>query len=176
MRFVFTRRFRDRAIAVLVFVLVLPLLGGCSQLGIAKTDDLTAVETRLTNATRANSTRLDAVEKNTADMQKTLTELSTSIDTLNTRFLRAKAWLETMNLDTITKNADEASQMALAAEARSQEFFRVYLEWLKTMQTSLQEQIKLLESKTKEDPAETRKTPASTGDTGGTDSSTGGGG
>jgi hypothetical protein len=166
MRFVFNRQFRDRAIALLVFVLILPLLGGCSQLGIAKVDDVTAMETRLQNSSRANSTRLDGVEKSTADMQTTLTELSTSIDTLNTRFLRAKAWLETMNLDTISQDAKEASDKALVAEARSKEFFAVYLEWIKSMQALLEKQINLLDTKMKDDPAAKPKTPAATGESG----------
>ncbi len=176
MRFIFSRKFREQAIVLLVFALAVPLLGGCSQMGIAKVDDVTAMETRLNNATRANSTRLDGVEKSTADMQTTLTELSTGIDTLNTRFLRAKAWLETMNLDTIAADANDASQKALAAEARSTEFFKVYLEWIKAMQTLLQEQITLLETKMEDDPAATPETPPATDESGDTDSSTGGGG
>ena len=147
MRFIFDRKFRDGAMLLLVFALVTPLLGGCSQLGIAKVDDLTAAETRLQNADRASTTRIEKLETNDAEMQKTLTELSAGIDTLNTRFQRAKAWLETMDLDTITKDAQDASKLALSAESRSQEFFKVYLEWIRSMQSLLQKQILLLEAK-----------------------------
>ena len=166
MRFIFNREFRDRAIVLLVFAMVMPLLGGCATLGIATSDELTATETRLKNSTRANTTRIDNAEKSNAEMQKTLTELTTSIDTLNTRFLRAKAWLETMNMDTIAADAQEASQLALSAEARSREFFVQYLEWLKSMQAALVKQIELLETKMKDGPAGTPKQPETTGDSG----------
>jgi hypothetical protein len=175
MRFIFERKFHDGAILLLVFALVMPLLGGCSQLGIAKVDDLTATETRLQNQGRANTTRIETLEKADADMQKTLTELVAGVDTLNTRFMRAKAWLETMDLDTIADNANEASKLALSAEARSQDFFKNYLAWIREMQSLLQKQILLLEAKMEDSAA--GATPAEDSPDNNEDTtSTGGGG
>lgn len=153
MQFFFSRAFGDRAFWVLALALAVPFLGGCSTLGIATADDLTETESRLQNMSRANTTRIDNLEQSTADTRATLTELSAGVDSLNTRFAQAKKWLETMNLETISRDASEASQRALTAEARSREFLTAYLEWIKSMQTLLQQQITLLESRMAEDPS-----------------------
>jgi methyl-accepting chemotaxis protein len=146
-------QFRTRVVVLIALAATVPCLGGCSTLGIATADDLTATESRLQNSYRANATRIENLEQSSADMQQTLNELSAGIDSLNTRFQRAKTWLETMNLDTIARDAQEASTLSLAAEARSREFFAVYLDWIKSMQALLQQQITLLESKMGEDPS-----------------------
>jgi uncharacterized phage infection (PIP) family protein YhgE len=143
---------RRLAVVVLALVLAVPLLNGCSTLGIATTKDLTATESRLQDSNRANSTRLDNLEKNTADMQQTLTEITTSLDTLNTRFVRAKAWLEHMSLDTISADAKAATEAATLAESRSRMFLENYLEWLKAQYALLGKQIDELDAKMKEGP------------------------
>jgi uncharacterized phage infection (PIP) family protein YhgE len=143
---------RRLAVVVLALVLTVPLLNGCSTLGIATTKDLTATESRLQDSNRANSTRLDNLEKNTADMQQTLTEITTSLDTLNTRFVRAKAWLEHMSLDTISADAKAATEAATLAESRSRMFLENYVEWLKAQYALLGKQIDELDAKMKEGP------------------------
>jgi hypothetical protein len=120
-------------------------LNGCSQLGIATTNDLSDLENRLQNSSNATDTRVENLEKNTADLQKTLEQLSVSIDTLNTRFARAKKWLETMNIDTIASEAKEASGAALNVEKRTKLFYTNYLESIKAQKSLLEQQIQILE-------------------------------
>jgi hypothetical protein len=158
----FTKDPRRVAVAVLALALAVPLMNGCSQLGIAKTEDLTATESRLDQ-------RLDTVEKNTGDMQQTLGEITASLDTLNTRFARASEWLHEMNLDTISKDAKSATEAATLAETRSRNFLEHYLEWLKAQYELLGQQIATLDEKmkapAKDAPAEaesTEETPKQT--------------
>jgi predicted nuclease with TOPRIM domain len=144
-----------RLVVLIALAATVPCLGGCSTLGIATADDLTATESRLQNSNRANATRIENLEQNSASMQEALNELTAGVDSLNVRFQRATTWLQNMNLDTLAKDAEEASTLALAAEARNREFFNVYLEWIKSMQALLQQQITLLESRITEDPSAT---------------------
>jgi chromosome segregation ATPase len=163
----------------LVFALTVPFLGGCSTLGIATLDDLDASETRLRNSSNATATRIDELEKDKTDLQQTLTQITTSIDTLNARFARASEWLQTMNLDTISEDAEKAQMAAMGAEARSRAFLTHYLEWIRAQHAALQEQITLLEAKlnegetgspgegTTEKPAESGGDDESSSDSGG---------
>jgi len=135
-------------LAVLITVaLVFPLLAGCSTLGIATLDDLNTTETSLQNSNNATATRIDELEKNNADMQQTLTQVTASLDTLNSRFERASVWLQNMNLDTISADAQRAQEAAMSAESRALAFLTHYVEWMKAQQTLLQEQITTLEAK-----------------------------
>jgi prefoldin subunit 5 len=149
---------------LLGFALAVPLLNGCSQLGIATADDLTATESRLENSNRATNSRIDTLEKSTSDMQVSLNEIAASIDTLNARFGRAKVWLETMNIDTIAQDAEKATNAALAAESNAMAFFTQYLEWIKQQHAALEEQIKTLETATKKGGSGNTKSPDKTGD------------
>jgi chromosome segregation ATPase len=141
---------RPHAAVLLALALVLPVLNGCSTLGIATTDDITAMEARLQSANSATDTRVNTLEQNTADMQQTLNEITASLDTLNARFARAKTWIETMNIDTISADVQEASQKAMSAEARSRAFLEHYLEWIKSQQALFEQQIVTLEAKLKQ--------------------------
>jgi outer membrane murein-binding lipoprotein Lpp len=165
MRSISTRELRRYVVVLLAFACATPFLSGCSTLGIATTDDLTAAESRLQNSQRATTTRVDNLEKNTSDLQATLTQISSNIDTLNTRFARAKVWLENMNIDTIAADSQEASAAAISAEARSRAFFSHYLDWIKSLNAMLEEQITTLETQMKSDATGTPKSPDSTGGT-----------
>ena len=140
-------RTRRRGIALFVAVTLLPVFGGCSQLGIATTDDLEATESRLQNSNRTTNSRLDSVEQASQDYQATLNTLAASVDTLNVRFARAKEWLQTMNLDTISKQANDASAAAIALEEQNRVFLAKYIGWLKAQQALIAEQITVIEAK-----------------------------
>ena len=166
MRSIFTRELRRRAV-VLLALAAAPFLSGCSTLGIATTEELAATETRLQNSNRDTSARLDNLEQGTADMQQTLNQIATSIDTMNTRFGRAKTWLETMNLDTISQDAQAASKAALDVDSRHKAFLTGYLEWLKGQQALIEKQIAAVEGKMKETGGIPPKKPAGSGGDGG---------
>jgi len=119
------------------------------MLGIATTDDLEATESRLQNSNRTTNSRLDSVEKLSKDSQANLKELTADIDSLNVRFQRASEWLKTMNLDTISKQANDASAAAIALEQQNRVFITKYLEWLKAQQELIAEQITVIEAKMK---------------------------
>jgi predicted nucleic acid-binding Zn-ribbon protein len=142
--------------------LVAPLLNGCSQLGIAKVDDITAMETRLQNADRATDARVDNLEQSTNDMQATLNQITSDMDSLNVRFARAKEWLETMNIDTISADAQEATEAAISAEARSRAFFEHYLAWIKDLHATLEKQLTALEAQMEKSEGGTSKPATST--------------
>ena len=129
-----------RRIAFFLLVALVPVLSGCSQLGIATTDDLEATESRMQNSNRTTNSRLDSVEQLSKD-------LSADIDSLNVRFQRASEWLKTMNLDTISKQANDASAAAIALEQQNRMFITKYLEWLKAQQKLIAEQITAIEAK-----------------------------
>jgi len=164
MRTISDKGFRRHAVVLLGLALAVPLLNGCSQLGIATADDLTAMEARLQNTSRATDTRVDTLEKSTADMQQTLTEITTSLDTLNARFARAKVWIETLNMDTISADVQNASKQAMSAESRTRAFLEHYLEWIKAQQVLLDQQVTALEAKMKESGEGEAKSPDSTED------------
>jgi chromosome segregation ATPase len=153
---------RRGAVVLLALALAAPLLSGCSTLGIATSEELSATESRLENSSRATNSRLDNLEKGTADLQQTLAQITSSIDSLNTGFARAKKWLETMNLDTISADAQAASNAAVSAEARSRAFLKHYLEWIKQQHALLEKQIATLEAQMKEATEGTSKSPDST--------------
>ena len=157
---------------LLGLALAVPLLGGCSTLGIATLDDLSASEAQIRNTNTATATRIDELEKENADMQQTLTQVTASLDTLNNRFQRASVWLQNMNLDTISADAQKAQDAAMSAEARAAAFLTHYVEWMKKQQALIQEQIAALEAKMEAAPSDA-ETPA--GDGGGDESSDGGG-
>ncbi len=138
-----------RRIAAFLLATFLPVLSGCSMLGIATTDDLEAAESRLQNSNRTTTSRLDSVEKLSKDSQANLKELTADIDSLNVRFQRASEWLKTMNLDTISKQANDASAAAIALEQQNRVFITKYLEWLKAQQELIAEQITVIEAKMK---------------------------
>ncbi len=181
MRSILNRSQRSALALLLAVALIVPLLGGCSTLGIATLDDLNATETRLRTSNNAAATRIDDIEKDKADMQQTLMQVTASLDTLNSRFERASVWLQNMNLDTISADAQRAQQAAMSAESRAAAFLTHYIEWMKAQQTLLQEQIAALEAK-----MENAETGASgsgdegasdkPADSGGDDESSGGGG
>jgi len=164
MRSICARMLRRHAVVLLGFVLAVPLLSGCSQLGIATADDLTTTESRLENSNRATNSRIDTLEKSTSDMQVSLDEIAASIDTLNARFGRAKIWLETMNIDTIAQDAEKATNAALAAESNAMAFFTQYLAWIRQQHAALEEQIKTLETATKKDGSGAAKSSDKAGD------------
>jgi hypothetical protein len=130
----------------LVLMLVVPLLNGCSQLGIATTDELEASENRLASSNQSTQSRIADLEKSTGDMQQTLDTIAASVDSLNASFQRASVWLREMNLDTITSRAAEATEAAEEAEARTMLFLQHYLDWVKGQNAILDEQIKTLET------------------------------
>ena len=161
---------RKHSVALLLAALLLPCLVSCAQLGIATTDDLTAAENRLQNQNVSTVQRLDTVEKSTADMQATVDQMASSVDSLNARFLRAKEWLETMNLDHLSQDAAQASQAALTAQAQSEAFLTHYLEWIKAQYALLGQEIAAIEAKLKAPAKESDKAPApekKSGDSGG---------
>ena len=164
MRSIFDKGLRHHAVVLLAFALAVPLLNGCSTLGIATADDLTAMEARLQNTNRTTDTRVDNLEKGTTDMQQTLNEISSSIDTLNARFARAKTWIETINIDTMSADVQEASKAAMSAESRSRAFLSHYLEWIKAQQALLEKQIATLEAKMTQDAEGGAKSSDSTED------------
>ena len=162
MRFIFTTGVRRHVVVLLAVALVVPFVSACSQLGIATTDDLTATEARLDNSNRTTLNRLDTLEKDKTDLQSSLNQITSSIDTLNARFARAKEWLETMNLDTIAEDAQKAQNAAISAEARSTAFLTHYLEWIKAQHTLLGQEIAAIEAKMKDTAAGTSKPADST--------------
>jgi chaperonin cofactor prefoldin len=164
MRTISDKGFRRHAVVLLALALAVPLFNGCSQLGIATADDLTAMEARLQSTNSATDTRVNTLEQNSADMQQTLTEITTSIDTLNARFARAKVWIETMNIDTISSDVQKASKQAMSAESSSRAFLEHYLEWIKAQQALLEKQVTALEAKLKANGEGEAKSPGSTGD------------
>ena len=117
MRSILTRSQRFPLAVLLAVALIFPLLGGCSTLGIATLDDLSTTETSLRNSHNSTATRIDELEKDNADMQQTLTQVTATLDTLNARFERASVWLQNMNLDTISADAQRAQQAAMSAES-----------------------------------------------------------
>ena len=133
---------------LLVLTLAIPFLNGCSTLGIATADELTAVETRLRNADRAATTRIEVLETDTAEMKTTIAAITTELDSLNVRFARARTWLETMNLDTITADAQAAVASAKSLETSSKSFMDNYLDLIRAMNALFDQQLKLLEPKT----------------------------
>jgi chromosome segregation ATPase len=159
MRSISSRQVGRYAAALLAAALVVPFLNGCSTLGIATTDELTAMESSQRTSNNSTNTRIDNLEKSTGDLQTTLTQMTASIDTLNARFARAKTWLETMNVDTISADAQKASEAAMSAEARSREFLEHYLEWIKAQHAALEQQITTLEAKMKQAPSGDSKKP-----------------
>jgi len=163
MRPIVEKRFFREAVLVLVLAVAVPFLNGCSTLGIAKTDDLAAMERRLQSSGSSTDKRVDTLEKSTTETQQTLNQISANIDTLNTRFVRAKGWLETMNLDTIAADAHDASIVAQSAASNSNAFFTQYLEWVKGQHSLLEQQIKMLEARINEDASEVSK-PSGSGD------------
>ena len=169
MRSIFTRGHRRCAVVVLASAMAEPLLNGCSTLGIATTDELTATENRLQSSNTTTNARLDGLEKNTSDMQTTLSQMTASVDTLNARFARAKEWIESINIDTISSDAQAAQKAAMDAEARSRAFLTHYLEWLKSQQALLAKQIETLEAQMKQDVAGSKKTSKEPADSGGDD-------
>ena len=181
MRSILTRSQRFPLAVLLAVALIFPLLGGCSTLGIATLDDLSTTETSLRNSNNSTATRIDELEKDNADMQQTLTQVTATLDTLNARFERASVWLQNMNLDTISADAQRAQQAAMSAESRAAAFLAHYIEWMKAQQTLLQEQIAALEAKM-ESPETGAAGSGDEGasdepaDSGGDDESSGGGG
>ena len=159
MRSKFSRQVGRYAAILLALVMAVPFLNGCSTLGIATTDELTAMESSQRTSNNSTNTRIDNLEKSTGDLQTTLTQMTASIDTLNVRFARAKTWLETMNIDTITADAQKASDAALSAEARSRAFLEHYLEWIKAQHAALEQQITTLEAQIKQAPSGDSKKP-----------------
>ena len=164
MRTIVEKRFFREAVLVLVLALAVPFLNGCSTLGIAKTDDLAAMEKRLQSSGSSTDKRVDTLEKSATETQQDLNQISANIDTLNPRFVRAKGWLETMNLDTIATDAHDASKVAQSAASNSNAFFTQYLEWVKAQHTLLEQQIKMLEDRINEDAKGVSK-PSGSGDT-----------
>ena len=166
MVFVTKRSWQIRSLALFVLVLAVPLLNGCATLGIATTKELEATESRLDSTNRSADLRIERVENATAELnttlsgiQATLDELSASIDSLNTSFARAKTWLETMNLDQLSNDAQQASAIAMEAEARSRTFLAHYLDWVRAQHAMLDKQIDLLESSMKNEGGGETKEP-----------------
>ena len=60
-----------------------------------------------------------------------------------------RVMVETMNIDTISLDVQEASKAAMSAESRSMAFLEHYLEWIKAQQALLEKQITALEAKMK---------------------------
>ena len=149
MGFVFRKQLL-RTITLLALAGLLPLLGSCGTLGIATTDELAATESRLQNSNGATNTRIQKAESNSKEMQEDLMQLSANIDTLNVRFVRAQEWLEAMNLDTISAQAEEASKTATAIEEQNRMFLAKYLEWLKAQQAVIAERITAIEARIKD--------------------------
>lgn len=143
---------RNHTTLVLGAALLAPCLVSCAQLGIATTDDLTAAENRLANQNVSTVQRLDSVEKSTSDMQSTVNRMATSVDSLNARFLRAKEWLEKMDIDHVSRDAVDASQAALAAQAQTEAFLTHYLDWIKAQYALLGQEIAEIEAKMKAAP------------------------
>ena len=135
---------------------------------------MTEMETRLQNQNTTTNKQVADLDKTTKDMQQTLGQITSTIDTLNARFARAKVWLETMNLDTISEDAQNATKAAMDSEARNRVFLAQYLEWIKTQHAMLEKQIVTLEAQMKSDGKGTSKgsdatngAPAKTPDDGG---------
>ena len=164
MRSIVEKRYFREAVLVLVLALAVPFLNGCSTLGIAKTDDLAAMERRLQSSGSSTNKRVDSLEKSATETQQILNQISANTDTLNTRFGRAKVWLETMNLDTIAAEAHDASKVAQSAANNSNAFFTQYLEWIKAQNALFEQQIKMFEDKMNKDATGASK-PSDTGDT-----------
>ena len=173
MRSLITRQIGRYAFAIAALALTVPFATGCSTLGIATTEELTDLESRIQTSGRTSNTRLDKIETDQATILQQMSEISASIDSLNTSFANASEWLKTMNLDTISADAKNATNAATLAEARSRKFLDYYLAWIKSQHTALEKQIADLEASMKPAAEESEK-PAE--DTSGDDSSDDSGG
>jgi len=135
------------AAAFLAAAFVLPLATGCSTLGIATTEELEAVDSRVQTQHRSNTSRLDTIEQQNAQMLQQLSQISSRLDTLETGFEQARVWLEALNLDEISDAAKTASDLTATMQAQSQAFLVNYLRWIKTQRDVLDEQLIELEKK-----------------------------
>lgn len=143
------KRIRGRAGYPVFLLAVLPLALGCSTLGIATTSDLEEAEARMQNTNRATGNRVQNIERDLNNLQQTVNQTTSQVDTLNTRFARARKWLETMDLDTISQDAQDAITAAEAAERRTLTFSQRYLDLLRAQRDLLVEEIQSLETKMK---------------------------
>ncbi|UCH84922.1 MAG: hypothetical protein JSW50_04330 [Candidatus Latescibacterota bacterium] len=165
MRYTSSKRWLGTAVILIALAVAVPLINGCSTLGIATSEELQAVEGRLESSNRSTGARLDNLEKDTADNQQALEQMTATMNDLNERFAEARTWLETMNLDTITQDSQRATAAATAAETRIRAFLTHYLEMLKNQQAALEKQIATIETKINTAPPstpESQEPPAET--------------
>lgn len=134
---------------IVAVALLIPALVGCSTLGIATTDDLTAAEQRMTTSSGASQQRIAELEKTNTEMNQTLQQVYAEIDSLNNSFAEAKQWLQSMDLATISEDAKNASASAQAANS----FLVMYLEWLKEQHAVIEKQMAALQQLTAAAPA-----------------------
>jgi hypothetical protein len=138
-------------IAALVLAGALFALGGCSTLGIATTDQMDGVAAwqdsvgRVLAATSAqssnNNARLADLDSVEARLERVEEDSQATLDTLQVRMERARAWAESLELDRLANDARGAEAAAASAARRSEIFTESYLSHLISQRKALQVQI-----------------------------------
>ena len=159
--------------------ILLPVLTGCSTLGIAETKDVTAMEARIDNENQQINTRLEASLANQQELQAQVNQLMQSqsataaqVDSLVHHFEIAREWLKDLNIDSLSEDVSTIHRVSAEANDRSRKVTEFYVEWIRNQHETLGKQLQALEASLKE----SAPPPSSEGSRGQDDSGDSGGG
>ena len=120
-----------------------PWLTGCAQLGIAKTEDVDAMEASLTRANGATSDKVDAVSAEVAQIDPQLQALTAQVDSLNASIAAMTAMMTDLNIESIAIDAKNAARAASVAETKLSAIGEAHLNALVQRQEMTAEEIRV---------------------------------
>jgi hypothetical protein len=115
-------------------------LSGCSTLGIATSDEMLQARSRTDSLHRVQEASIANLQAEASRLEQNKASMQTALDTLNQRFDRAKAYFDSLDLESIRNNIDAVNQRSLSVSES-------YLAWLKNQQQFLAAEIAELEAK-----------------------------
>jgi len=122
-----------------------PWLTGCSTLGIAKVEDLQAAESRLANQNTSTNAELKKTKDDLKRMQEWNAQQQVAMDSLSAQVAEVRAWVKTLDIDDIAKDASVAKAAALKGEERWMGILERLIKQLRERQTAQADELQYLE-------------------------------
>ncbi|UCE01806.1 MAG: hypothetical protein JSW67_11105 [Candidatus Latescibacterota bacterium] len=122
-----------------------PLLVGCSTLGIAQVEDLETLDANVQRQNTATTQRLSNIEGSLQQLVDQEAQRQALLDSMSADVAQMRSWLNSLNIETLSQDAQRASMLAETAETRGRTLLQHYRDRLIQEQQLLMQEIQFIE-------------------------------
>jgi hypothetical protein len=134
-----------KAKRICLLMLSAPLFVGCSTLGIAKVEDLETLDANVQRQNTATTQRLSNIEGSLQQLVDQEAQRQARLDSMSADVAQMRSWLGSLNIETLSQDAQRASMLAETAETRGRTLLQHYRDRLIQEQQLLMQEIQFIE-------------------------------